>query len=977
MMTKVLVMLAVLMLGHEQFGVEAKDHMHTLKATADTVHWGFFSKDLKPKLTIDSGDIVNVEMLSHHAGDDPDLMIKGDSGVESVYEFPPGKTVETHMRGMTGKGDGVHILTGPIFVTGAEPGDVIEVDILELTPRENPQGKAYGSNAAAWWGYDYGINGPESKPVPASVAKGKQIEVATIYEAKKDASGKYAYAEPVYQMTYGGTPFSTVCVNDTNFNPGVDVPCVDGKQTWSGYYFPGLKNTQPATDRKPVTKAFQVPLNLHIGCMGLAPAAPAIVDSVPPMPNGGNLDNRRIGVGAKMYYPVKVAGGLLSMGDTHLAQGDSELDGTGIEASVNGKLKITLHKKASLPAKVKSLPTPLIESSNEFVVHGFTFDDYITELGYDKPNGPDKVIYFESDINKAMVNAYENTRDFIMAHGYTESEARTLITTSVDFATTQLVDGNWGMHGVIPKYVFEGTKKEYMPATKCGTSMSASPMVEDAPSAPAPKYTLKATADTVHWGFFSKDLKPKLTIDSGDVVMVEMLSHHAGDDPDLMIKGDSGVESVYEFPPGKTVETHMRGMTGKGDGVHILTGPIFVTGAEPGDVIEVDILELTPRENPQGKAYGSNAAAWWGYDYGINGPESKPVPASVAKGKQIEVATIYEAKKDASGKYAYAEPVYQMTYGGTPFSTVCVNDTNFNPGVDVPCVDGKQTWSGYYFPGLKNTQPATDRKPVTKAFQVPLNLHIGCMGLAPAAPAIVDSVPPMPNGGNLDNRRIGVGAKMYYPVKVAGGLLSMGDTHLAQGDSELDGTGIEASVNGKLKITLHKKASLPAKVKSLPTPLIESSNEFVVHGFTFDDYITELGYDKPNGPDKVIYFESDINKAMVNAYENTRDFIMAHGYTESEARTLITTSVDFATTQLVDGNWGMHGVIPKYVFEGTKKEYMPATKCGTSMPVKAPAAVAAPAPPPPATKALPAASAASTMAPIAALIAAMIAMLMH
>ena len=49
--------------------------MHTLKATADTVHWGFFSKDLKPKLTIDSGDIVNVEMLSHHAGDDPDLMI--------------------------------------------------------------------------------------------------------------------------------------------------------------------------------------------------------------------------------------------------------------------------------------------------------------------------------------------------------------------------------------------------------------------------------------------------------------------------------------------------------------------------------------------------------------------------------------------------------------------------------------------------------------------------------------------------------------------------------------------------------------------------------------------------------------------------------------------------------------------------------------------------------------------------------------
>ena len=42
-------------------------------------------------------------------------------------------------------------------------------------------------------------------------------------------------------------------------------------------------------------------------------------------------------------------------------------------------------------------------------MHGFTFDDYITELGYDKPNGPDKVIYFESEIDKAMVNSTNDT----------------------------------------------------------------------------------------------------------------------------------------------------------------------------------------------------------------------------------------------------------------------------------------------------------------------------------------------------------------------------------------------------------------------------------------------------------------------------------------------------------------------------------------------------------------------------------------
>lgn len=55
------------------------------------------------------------------------------------------------MRGKTGTGDGVHVLTGPIYVCGAEPGDVLQIDILDLQPRVNPStGKTFGSNAAAW-----------------------------------------------------------------------------------------------------------------------------------------------------------------------------------------------------------------------------------------------------------------------------------------------------------------------------------------------------------------------------------------------------------------------------------------------------------------------------------------------------------------------------------------------------------------------------------------------------------------------------------------------------------------------------------------------------------------------------------------------------------------------------------------------------------------------------------------------------------
>lgn len=115
----------------------------------------------------------------------------------------------------------------------------------------------------------------------------------------------------------------------------------------------------------------------------------------------------------RRYYPVKVDGGLLSMGDTHLAQGDSELDGTGIETSLNGKIKISLLKKADLPPYLEDLSFPLLENENEYVVHGFTFKDYITELGYDT-DAPTGNVFLMSNVDQTMANTYEQTRDFIM-----------------------------------------------------------------------------------------------------------------------------------------------------------------------------------------------------------------------------------------------------------------------------------------------------------------------------------------------------------------------------------------------------------------------------------------------------------------------------------------------------------------------------------------------------------------------------------
>ena len=110
----------------------AKRAYHHLPATSETVHWGYFSKKLKPQVEIDPGDFVTIEALTHHAGDDWDRMIKGDPGAESVYLWTKDKK-GVNRRGAgpenaslfgrgAGEGLGVHICTGPVFVRGAQEG---------------------------------------------------------------------------------------------------------------------------------------------------------------------------------------------------------------------------------------------------------------------------------------------------------------------------------------------------------------------------------------------------------------------------------------------------------------------------------------------------------------------------------------------------------------------------------------------------------------------------------------------------------------------------------------------------------------------------------------------------------------------------------------------------------------------------------------------------------------------------------------
>ena len=155
-----------------------------------------------------------------------------------------------------------------------------------------------------------------------------------------------------------------------------------------------------------------------------------------------------------MYYPVAVAGGLLSVGDSHASQGDSELCGTAIECSLTGTFQLIVHKQASLAGTaLEGLDYPLLETQNEWVAHGFSFANYLAELGAEAQ----QKIFEKSSLDLAMRDAFRKVRHFLMTtQGLSEDEAISLMSIAVDFSITQVVDGNWGIHAIIKKHLFAG-----------------------------------------------------------------------------------------------------------------------------------------------------------------------------------------------------------------------------------------------------------------------------------------------------------------------------------------------------------------------------------------------------------------------------------------------------------------------------------------------------------------------------------------
>jgi acetamidase/formamidase len=209
--------------------------------------------------------------------------------------------------------------------------------------------------------------------------------------------------------------------------------------------------------RHNVLDGIRIPLRLHFGVIAVAPREVDFVDSIPPSYFGGNLDNWRLGKGSAVYLPVSVPGALFSVGDPHATQGDGELGGTAIECSMTGTFRLILHKKADLAGRVfADLTYPLIETETDWVLTGFSHPNYLAEFG---AKGQSEV-YATSSLDLAMKDAFRKMRRFLMhIKGLSEDEAIALMSAAVDFGVTQVVDGNWGVHAILSKRLFENVPR--------------------------------------------------------------------------------------------------------------------------------------------------------------------------------------------------------------------------------------------------------------------------------------------------------------------------------------------------------------------------------------------------------------------------------------------------------------------------------------------------------------------------------------
>ncbi|MGV0876711.1 acetamidase/formamidase family protein [Martelella sp. FLE1502] len=179
-----------------------------------------------------------------------------------------------------------------------------------------------------------------------------------------------------------------------------------------------------------------VPLRPFIGTIGVAMAEVGKHSVIPPRRVGGNMDIRDIAAGTTLYLPVEVEGALLSLGDTHAAQGDGEVCGTAIESAMDVAITVEVVKDAAPKTPHFSTPGPIAR--------------HLDAAGYEVTTGigPD-LMQAARDAVSAMIDHLSKSRKL------SPEDAYMLCSVAGDLKISEIVDApNWVVSFYFPRIVF-------------------------------------------------------------------------------------------------------------------------------------------------------------------------------------------------------------------------------------------------------------------------------------------------------------------------------------------------------------------------------------------------------------------------------------------------------------------------------------------------------------------------------------------
>lgn len=234
----------------------------------------------------------------------------------------------------------------------------------------------------------------------------------------------------------------------------------------------------------------------------------------------------------------------------------------------------------------------------------------------------------------------------------------------------------------------------------------------------AETYTVPATSETVNLGLFSLNQAPVVRIQSGDTVSMETWNSCLHE----MVYNQTTPADVAKFYVANDIQ--------KRRGMHSLTGPVYVEGAEPGDVLEIRVLDIKLND--------------FGYNF------LSPTQGILSEFTKPRIKYFKYDKEN--------------------------NTTEFVKGV---CLKLRP------FPGIIAVAPPLDWP---KGW--PVNIDTKA---AQPVKGEFNSVPPGPFGGNLDQPELQIGSILFVPVFQKGALVWTGDSHAMQSNGEIDITALETS----------------------------------------------------------------------------------------------------------------------------------------------------------------------------------------